>query len=130
MALDFETKDTHMVMLTATDPSGANDHIMVTVTVTDENDNAVIAGSTAVDYDENDTARWPPSAPRTRTATTSSGPSAGLTSGDFTIDGGVLSFKKRPQLRGPEVGFDRHACGQERLQRDCARPPAASTTWS
>ena len=38
--LDHETKDTYMVMLTATDPSGANDHIMVTVTVTDENDDA------------------------------------------------------------------------------------------
>ena len=53
--LDFETKDTYMVMLTATDPSGANDSIMVTVMVTDGNDNAVITGSTAVDYDENGT---------------------------------------------------------------------------
>ena len=29
--------------------------------------------------------------------TTSNGPWAGLTSGDFTIDGGVLAFKSRPQ---------------------------------
>ena len=28
---------------------------MVTVTVTDENDDAMITGSTTVDYDENDT---------------------------------------------------------------------------
>ena len=44
--LDFETKDEYMVMVTAMDPSGASDSIMVTIMVTDENDGAVIAAIT------------------------------------------------------------------------------------
>ena len=102
--LDFETKDTYMVMLTATDPSGANDHIMVTVTVTDENDNAVVTGSTAVDYDENGTG---PVA--TFSATDQDGDDiewslGGTDKGDFTIDGGVLSFKSAPNYEDPKSG--------------------------
>ena len=46
----------YMVMLTATDPSGAPDTIMVKITVTDGPDNAVISGVETVDYEENDTA--------------------------------------------------------------------------
>ena len=34
-ALDYETKDSYMVEVTATDPSGASDTITVTITVTD-----------------------------------------------------------------------------------------------
>ena len=45
--LDFETKDEYMVALTATDPSGAADSILVTVMVTDGPDNAVISGVTS-----------------------------------------------------------------------------------
>ena len=44
--LDFETKDEYMVMVTATDPSGATDSIMVTIMVTDEDDGAVITQGT------------------------------------------------------------------------------------
>ena len=43
MELDFETKSSYMVMLTATDPSGASDMINVMITVTDEADDAVIS---------------------------------------------------------------------------------------
>ena len=46
--LDFETKDEYMVMVTATDPSGASDTIMVTIMVTDENDGAIISTAPAV----------------------------------------------------------------------------------
>ena len=38
--LDYETKDTYIVIVTATDPSGATDSITVTINVTDENDDA------------------------------------------------------------------------------------------
>ena len=41
--LDFETKSSYTVMLTATDPSGASDSIMVMITVIDGPDDAVIA---------------------------------------------------------------------------------------
>ena len=40
--LDYETKATYMVVVNATDPSGASDSILVTINVTDENDSAVI----------------------------------------------------------------------------------------
>ena len=38
--LDYETQSEYTVTLTATDPSGASDTIMVNITVTDENDPA------------------------------------------------------------------------------------------
>ena len=41
-ALDYETKDTYVVTVTATDPSGASDVITVTINVTNENDGATI----------------------------------------------------------------------------------------
>ena len=40
--LDYETKDEYMVMVTATDPSGASDSIMVMISVTDGPDDAAI----------------------------------------------------------------------------------------
>ena len=43
----------YMVTLTATDPSGASDTIMVKITVTDENDDAVITGTKSISYNEN-----------------------------------------------------------------------------
>ena len=42
--LDYETRDEYMVMLTAVDPSGAEDSVMVKIMVTDGPDNAVITG--------------------------------------------------------------------------------------
>ena len=46
--LDYETQDTYVVALTATDPSGASDSIMVTITVIDGPDDAVIVAGPAV----------------------------------------------------------------------------------
>ena len=99
--LDFETKDEYMVALTATDPSGANDSIMVTVTVTDGPDPAVITGSTAIDYDENGT---DPVA--TFSATDQDGDDivwslGGADAARFNIDEGVLTFKAAPNYESP-----------------------------
>ena len=99
--LDFETKDMYMVALTATDPSGAADTIMVTVTVTDGPDKAVITGSTSVDYAEDRT-----DAVATFSATDQDGdPIVWSLGGDdaarFMIDGGVLSFKSQPNYEDP-----------------------------
>ena len=46
--LDHETKDTHTVTVTATDPSGESDTISVTITVTDINDAPAFAADTAI----------------------------------------------------------------------------------
>ncbi len=102
--LDYETKDTYMVALRATDPSGASDTIMVTITVTDGPDVAVITGSTAVDYDENDTGSV-----ATFSATDQDGDDivwslSGTDEGDFTITGGVLAFKEAPNYESPASG--------------------------
>ena len=40
--LDYEIKNTFTVVVTATDPFGAADSIVVTINVTDEDDPAVI----------------------------------------------------------------------------------------
>ena len=47
--LDFETKATYTVMVTATDPSGATDSILVTINVTDVDDDPVITLVTGED---------------------------------------------------------------------------------
>ena len=97
----------YMVTLTATDPSGATDTIMVKITVTDENDDAVITGMMAITYDENGT-----------------GPVAMFTASDedadagdpeWTLDGpdadlfeisddGVLTFEDPPDFEDAKDG--------------------------
>ncbi len=99
--LDFETKDTYIVIVTATDPSGANDSITVTINVTDENDDAEITGSSSIDYAENGVG---PVA--TFSATDQDGDAiewslSGQDAEDFTITGGVLAFKKSPNYEAP-----------------------------
>jgi PKD repeat protein len=45
--LDHETKDSYMVMVTATDTAGLTDSIIVTISVTDVNDAPMFASATA-----------------------------------------------------------------------------------
>ena len=100
--LDYETKSSYTVVVTATDPSGATDTLNVNVTVTDENDKAVITGDKAIDYAENGTA-----AADTYTATDQDGDTLtwgldGDDKADFEIsDAGVLTFKKKPDFEKP-----------------------------
>ena len=94
----------HMVTVVATDPSGATDTIMVTINVTDVNDNAVITGETAVSYEENGT-----DPVETFSATDQDGDAivwslSGRDAGDFTIDDGVLAFKSPPNYESPVSG--------------------------
>ena len=113
--LDYETKQTYTVTVTATDPSftgtnpsNARDTITVTITVTDENEPPtlskralVISGQSNVDHPEND---------RTTVATyTGAGPQAtrvswsllGDDAGDFSISGGRLTFRGTPNYESP-----------------------------
>ena len=100
--LDYETKSSYTVTLTATDPSGASASIVVNITVTDVDDPAVIAGVVEIDYAENGTE------PVGRFSATDADGDAiewslsGDDAGKFAIsDDGVLSFKKSPNYESP-----------------------------
>ena len=97
--LDYETKDTYMVTLTAEDSFGASASIMVTITVTDMDEAPEVAGDATAEYAENGagpvatyTAVDPEGA--AITSWTLSGGDAGL----FSIEGGVLKFTKSPNF--------------------------------
>ena len=65
-ALNREEKDTHMVTVTATDPSGLSATVNVTIKITDMPEPPVIMVGglghirymATVDYDENEHGRW------------------------------------------------------------------------
>ena len=104
--LDKETKDTYVVMVTATDPSGETATVMVTITVTNVDEppeimegGLAISGMSRVEYPENGLV-----AVATYTAT---GPDAAMATwmlegddaGDFMFSGGMLTSGTRPTTR-------------------------------
>ena len=102
--LDYETKDTYMVTVIATDSYGESASIAVTITVIDENEGPeiflgglAISGVSRVDYAENDTgmvAMYTASGPEAASATWTLG---GDDAGDFDISSsGVLTFVSAP----------------------------------
>ena len=100
--LDYETKSSYTVVVTAVDPSGATGSTNVNITVTDEDDPAVISGDDKYSYAENGT-----DAVATFTATDQDGDAiewtlGGVDAGVFEIDedSGVLSFKDSPNFEG------------------------------
>jgi hypothetical protein len=54
-ALDHETKETYTVTVTATDPFGATVTSVVTITVTDVNEDPSVSGAASIDHAENGT---------------------------------------------------------------------------
>ena len=108
-SLDHETDDSYTVTVTATDPSGLNDVINVTITVTDVNETPVVT------VDGNNTERTPDENPTTTTDTTVATFIAmdeedasltwslsGADMGDFDIStGGALTFKSAPDYEAP-----------------------------
>ena len=104
--LDYETKDMYMVVVNATDPSGATDTINVNIEVIDEDDKTVVTivdmMSGEIDYEEGGS---DPVA--TLSATDQDGDAidwtlAGEDAADFKIsDDGVLEFKAKPNYEGP-----------------------------
>ena len=97
-ALDYESKNSYAVVVTAADPSGATDTIAVTINVTDVDEPPDVSGQTAVDYAENGTgavATYTASDPEGQTGITWT--LAGADSGDFSIStAGVLTFDSPP----------------------------------
>ena len=106
--LDYETRTSYAVTVTATDPVTTDDptadsaSIDVTINVTDVNEAPTLTGSTSIpSYAENGT-----TAVATYTATDPENASitwsvAGDDAGDFTITGGVLSFSTAPNFESP-----------------------------
>ena len=53
--LDHEVKESYSVMVTATDPFGAEAEVTVTISVTDVNEDPVVTGASSIDLAENNT---------------------------------------------------------------------------
>ena len=100
-SLNYEARNRYSVVVTATDPSGASDSIQVTINVTNVHDPVTITGVRSASYTENGTdpvaeftafdegehiIRW-----------SLSGDDDDL----FTIDDGVLAFRKPPNYEDP-----------------------------
>ena len=96
-ALDYETKATYSVTVTASDSGGLSDSIDVTITVTGVDETPVIAGDAALNYAENGTAAvatYSATDPESATITWSL---EGDDAADFEISaGGELTFKSSP----------------------------------
>ena len=104
--LNFEARNSYVVVVTAIDPSGADDSIQITINVTNVNDPVRITGVSTVRYSENGTEpvasftafdegehviRW----------------SLGGRDDDlFTIDDGVLAFREPPNYEDPQSAVD------------------------
>ena len=102
--LDYETKQTHNVTVTATDASLESDTATVTITVTNVNEKPTLAGPASVSHDEN-TANT--EAVADYTATDPEGTQifwalTGDDSDDFSIStSGVLTFVASPDYENP-----------------------------
>ena len=101
-ALDREEKDTYMVTVTATDPSGLSTTINVTIKVTNVDEGPEVTGMDSVRVPENTAVS---TAVETYMATDDEDDKAGTAitwslsgtdEGDFDIDEGVLTFKQSP----------------------------------
>ena len=103
--LDYETKTTYEVTVIATDSFGASATIIVTINVTDMDETPDVTGEASIEHAENDTG---PVA--TYTAADPEGTAIASWSldgddvEDFSIAGGVLTFKKSPDFEDPKGG--------------------------
>ena len=99
-ALDYETKASYMVTVTATDPAGDSDSIDVTITVTNVVELGMVSGNATPEYVENGMG-----AVATYTAdgpVTAGWSVSGADMDDFDISNeGVLSFASAPDFEGP-----------------------------
>ena len=102
--LDFETKTTYVVTVKAEDSFGESDTIMVTIMVTPVDEMPEIMGEATAEYAENGAG---PVATYTATdpeMTAVKWTLSGVDAGDFSIDGGVLTFKKSPDYEAATGG--------------------------
>ena len=102
--LDYETKPTYSVTVKAADSYGESATIMVTIMVTNMDEAPPVMGDDTIEYMEKGTR-----AVATYTATDPEGAAVkwsleGDDAGDFSIMGGVLSFKKSPNFEAATGG--------------------------
>ena len=109
-ALNKEEKDTYMVTVTATDPSGLSATVNVTIKITNVDEDPEVTGEASVRFAENTAASTPVT---TYMATDHEDDKAGkaLTWSllgddmeDFDINDGVLTFKMSPNYEDPADG--------------------------
>ena len=99
--LDFETRTSYMVTITATDSFSDSASIDVTITVTDADEAPDVTGDATKEYAEKGTGSV-----ATYTAVDPEGAAVKWSLGgdddaDFTIAGGVLAFVKSPNFEAP-----------------------------
>ena len=106
--LDYETKNTYTVTVTAADPLNARSTITVAIKVTNVDEMPELEGVASVKYPENGTGQV-----ATFTAVDPEGESilwslAGADMEDFSIENGVLRFKSPPdfEMRAGTAGTD------------------------
>ena len=107
--LDYETKSTYMVTVTATDPGGVSASIDVTIKVTDVNEapeilvgGLSISGSAPAPYAENGTGPVATYRAVGSNAASATWALSGADAGDFRISrSGVLSFPRSPNYEAP-----------------------------
>ena len=102
VSLNYEARNSYVVVVTATDPSGASDNIQVTINVTNVHDPVHITGVRSVRYPENGTE---PVASYTAFDEAGHVIRWSLRGDDkdlFTIDDGVLAFREPPNYEDPQ----------------------------
>ena len=111
--LDYETKDSFSVVVTATDPTGLSDTINITIKVDDVAeapdivpDGVAVSGDTDVDYNEKGTAAVGTYTVEGPQATSARWTLEGADRGDFSMDptsgaSSMLKFKSSPDYEAP-----------------------------
>ena len=105
-ALNFEARNNYGVVVTATDPSGAADSIQVTINVTDVNDPVRITGISSVRYSENGTSPVASFTAFDEGEHTIRWSVSGRDEDLFTINDGMLAFRKPPNYEDPQSAAD------------------------
>ena len=100
--LDYETRSSYAITVTATDPSLASSSIMVNITVNDTDDPAVISAGASIEYPENGTDVVRTFVLSDQDASDGGWSVSGDDAGDFEISSdGALSFKSSPNYESP-----------------------------
>ena len=117
-SLNYEARNSYSVVVTATDPSGASDSILVTINVTNVHDPVHITGPRSVRYAENGTEPVASFTAFDEAGHVISWSLSGTDDDDlFTIDDGVLAFRESPNYEDPQSAADSALLSVENVYR-------------